>query len=162
MSAEFSLSRGPVLDDLDDAIVAALARDGRRPYGHIARELGVAEATVRYRVTRLRESGLLRILAVTDPVAAGKRIAQVHVRVSGSVRDVASRIAAAPEVEFVVITSGSADIICEVIARDDMHLLEVMEFIRALEGVAATESLIYLHMEKVGFGSVPLSGNEQL
>lgn len=55
------------LDDVDEAILRELQVDGRRAYREIARTVGVSEGTVRTRVKRLREAGLLRILAFVDP-----------------------------------------------------------------------------------------------
>lgn len=151
--AEAAAGSGIVADELDQAIVRALSRDGRRPYGEIARALGVPEATVRYRVRRMRDAGALRILAVLDPVVAGQRAAQVQIRTSGSVSAVAALLAAIDSIEYVVITSGAADILCEIVVPGDRELLKVIEQIREVPGVIGTESLVYLHIEKVAFGS---------
>ena len=63
--------RRPKLDALDEAIVAVLQEDGRRSYGEIGDAVGLSEAATRQRVNRLRDSGVMRIVAVTDPVALG-------------------------------------------------------------------------------------------
>ncbi len=65
------------LDALDQNIIMALEDDGRRPYRDIARELGVAEATVRARVSRLVDGGLIRITAVGDPLSLGVEVAAI-------------------------------------------------------------------------------------
>jgi Lrp/AsnC family transcriptional regulator for asnA, asnC and gidA len=59
------------LDDADRRIVVALSRDGRRPYRDIARELGISEGTVRARMTRLLDEGLMRVTVVGSPLALG-------------------------------------------------------------------------------------------
>ena len=60
-----------VLDETDQAIIALLRKDGRMPYRAIARELEIAENTVRARVRRMEESDTMRVVAVTDIEAAG-------------------------------------------------------------------------------------------
>ena len=51
---------GALLDAANRAIIEALQRDGRQPYGAIAEEVGLSEAAVRRRVQRLRETGIMR------------------------------------------------------------------------------------------------------
>src|SRR5271156_7128526 len=95
------------LDAVDEAIVAVLQEDGRRSYGEIGEAVGLSEAATRQRVNRLRESGAMRIVAVTDPVALGRGVvATIGLRVSGDTRVAASRLAAIETVEYVVVTAG--------------------------------------------------------
>src|ERR1700759_2576567 len=102
------------LDELDAAIVTLLQEDGRRPYGEIGEAVGLSEAATRQRVNRLRESGLMRIVAVTDPVALGRGVvATIGMRVSGDNREAAARLARIAEIEYVVVTAGSFDVIVE-------------------------------------------------
>ena len=72
-----------VLDETDRRIITVLQEDGRRAYGAIAVEVGLSEAAVRRRVQRLRDSGALEIVAVTDPLQFGcHREAMVGINVS--------------------------------------------------------------------------------
>src|SRR6202012_302581 len=103
------------LDELDAAIVPLLQEDGRRPYGEIGEAVGLSEAATRQRVNRLRESGAMRIVAVTDPGALGRGVvAPIGLRVSGDTRVAATRLAAIETVEYVVVPAGSFDLIVEV------------------------------------------------
>lgn len=108
------------LDDLDLKVIAALEDDGRRPYRDIARELGMPEATVRSRVNRLRENGMIRITAVGDPLRLGVEVAAITlIRVRpGAVDETAEALAAYPNVRFVGTSFGSADIIIQTLHRD--------------------------------------------
>ena len=63
---DLASSRHIVLDDTDQAIIALLREDGRMPYRAIARQLDIAENTVRGRVRRMEESDTLRLVAVTE------------------------------------------------------------------------------------------------
>jgi Lrp/AsnC family transcriptional regulator for asnA, asnC and gidA len=138
------------LDDVSKTIVAQLQQDGRRSYATIGRAVGLSEAAVRQRVQRLLDSGVMQIVAVTDPVQVGVgRQAMIGIRVEGEIEPVAARLAEMPEVDYVVVTAGSFDILAEVVAEDDAHLLEILSSrIRALPGVRSTETFVYLKLEK--------------
>ena len=114
----------PLLDAPNRAIIEALQRDGRQPYGAIAEEVGLSEAAVRRRVQRLRESGIMQIVAVTDPLQLGfTRQAMIGINVEGDVRTVAEKLSAMPEVDYVVMCAGSFDLLAEIVCEDDERLL---------------------------------------
>src|ERR1700735_2958814 len=88
-----------LLDAPNRAIIEALQRDGRQPYGAIAEAVGLSEAAVRRRVPRLRASGIMQIVAVTDPLQLGfTRQAMIGINVEGDVRTVAEKLSAMQEV----------------------------------------------------------------
>ena len=60
------MSRDRRIDDTNKAIVSQL-EDGRKPYSAIAESLGITENTVRARVNRMQEEGVLRIMGLVDP-----------------------------------------------------------------------------------------------
>ncbi|MER7798571.1 Lrp/AsnC family transcriptional regulator [Microbacterium sp. NPDC096154] len=138
------------LDDISKAIIELLQEDGRRPYSDIAKAVGLSEAAVRQRVQRLTESGVIQIVAVTDPVQMGfARQAMVGIKVSGDTRRVAEALSALPFVIYVVLTAGSFDVIAEVVCEDDEELIELLNTrIRTLDGVMSTETLVYLKLQK--------------
>jgi Lrp/AsnC family transcriptional regulator for asnA, asnC and gidA len=140
----------PPLDDVSKRIVELLQQDGRQPFVTIARDVGLSEAAVRQRVQKLIDSDVMQIVAVTDPLQVGfTRQAMVGVRVPGDVREVADALCAMPEVSYVVTTAGSFDLLVEVVCEDDAHLLDVvMRQIRGLSGVGATETFVYLKLNK--------------
>lgn len=132
------------LDRLDKQIISALEDDGRRPYRDIAREIGVAEATVRARVSRLTESGLIRITAVGDPLSLGIEVGAISllsVR-PGSAAGAAQRLAAYPNVRFVGESFGSADIIIQTLHPDlkSLHHFIGTELPGALPEITRTET----------------------
>lgn len=139
-----------LLDPQDRAIVEALRRDGRRPYGTIAQEVGLSEAAVRRRVQRLRERGIIRIVAVTDPTKFGlRRQALVGVRAEGDVRRVAASLGALAGVERVVVCAGSFDVLVEVACENDDRLLRLVnDAIRSTPGVRSTETFVFLQVTK--------------
>jgi Lrp/AsnC family transcriptional regulator for asnA, asnC and gidA len=139
-----------ILDGPNRAIVEALQQDGRRPYGAIANEVGLSEAAVRRRVQRLRDAGIMQIVAVTDPLQLGfTRQAMVGIEVEGDVRVVADKLSALAEVDYVVMCAGSFDLLAEVVCEDDERLLHVLnDSVRSIPGVRRTETFLYLKLNK--------------
>ena len=139
-----------ILDDIDKAIIEQLQEDGRRTYTKMARAVGLSEAAVRQRVQRLLDGGVMQIVAVTDPLMLGfRRQAMVGLKVEGDLRSVADTVAAIPDVDYVVIASGSYDLLLEVVAEDDESLLSLLnDKIRAIPGVRSTDTFIYLKLIK--------------
>jgi Lrp/AsnC family transcriptional regulator for asnA, asnC and gidA len=139
----------PRLDELDAAIVTLLQEDGRRPYGEIGEAVGLSEAATRQRVNRLRESGLMRIVAVTDPVALGRGVvATLALRVSGDTREAAAQLAQITAIEYVVATAGSFDVIAELVCATEEELLGVLNEVRAMPPVRELETFMHLRTEK--------------
>jgi Lrp/AsnC family transcriptional regulator, regulator for asnA, asnC and gidA len=138
------------LDKIDRQIIGLLQVDGRRAYGAIADEVGLSEAAVRRRVQRLKDTGVMQIVAITDPQLLGYgREALVGIRVHGDVRTVADQVAAIDEANYVVMTAGSFDIIAEVIAVDDAALVHLLnDSIRSIPGVTEVETFLYLKLAK--------------
>ncbi len=132
------------LDDVDEAILRELQVDGRRAYREIARTVGVSEGTVRTRVKRLREAGLLRILAFVDPSRIGRSVlALVFASVDAAQQDaVIAELVTWPEATYVSTLIGRADVYMQVIARDNRALWELIGRLRALERVRDTETMI--------------------
>jgi Lrp/AsnC family transcriptional regulator for asnA, asnC and gidA len=139
-----------VLDDVSKAIIEQLQQDGRRPYASIGKAVGLSEAAVRQRVQRLQEAGIMQIVAVTDPMQLGfSRAAMIGVRVEGDVEAVAGLIESMAEVDYLVICAGTYDILAEIVAEDDDHLLDVINRrIRAIPSVKSTETFVYLKLRK--------------
>ena len=148
--SDAAVAAGALLDGPNRAIIEALQRDGRQPYGAIAEAVGLSEAAVRRRVQRLRESGIMQIVAVTDPLQLGfTRQAMIGISVEGDVRRVAEKLSALPEVDYVVMCAGSFDILIEIVCEDDERLLHVLnDSVRSIPGVRATETFLYLKLAK--------------
>ena len=138
------------LDDVSKTIIELLQHDGRKSYASIAQEVGLSEAAVRQRVQRLTESGVMQVVAVTDPLQLGfARQAMVGIRCRGELEVVAEALGELQEVDYVVITAGSYDLLVEVVAESDDHLLELISMkIRSIPNVESTETFMYLKLQK--------------
>lgn len=140
---------GAPVDDIDRAIIVELQRDGRLPYTKLGTAVGLSEAAVRQRVQRLVDSGVMQVVAVTDPLSLGlRRMALIGVRCEGDTSVVAERIGALDEVDYVVVTAGSFDILVELVVSDDGAFLDLVNRIRRIKGVLTTESFVYLRIAK--------------
>ncbi len=139
------------LDDVDRAIVERLQRDGRTAFTQIAAELALSEGAIRKRVQRLTESGFMQIVAVTDPLSAGERVALIGVRISADADDVAASLAGLAEVEYLVATAGRYDLMFEVMVRDEAHLLRFLSTLRTRDDVVEAEAFPCLKLYKQTF-----------
>lgn len=138
-----------VLDGLSKQIIEQLQQDGRRSYAAIGKAVGLSEAAVRQRVQRLTDAGALQIVGVTDPLTLGfQRQAMVGIRCAGDPDKVAGELAAMAEVDYVVITAGTFDLLIELVCADDDQLLDILGRVRSLPAVTGTETFMYLKLCK--------------
>ncbi|MBD3924901.1 Lrp/AsnC family transcriptional regulator [Nocardioides cavernae] len=137
------------LDATAKRIIELLQEDGRISYAAIAKAVGLSEAAARARVQKLLDSEVMQVVAVTDPTQVGfTRQAMIGVRTEGDPMKVGDRLAEVPEVDYVVTTAGSFDLLVEVVCEDDPHLLDVIRQVRELEGVVSSETFVYLKLNK--------------
>ena len=138
------------LDDVSKSIIEQLQHDGRKSYAEIGKAVGLSEAAVRQRVQKLTDSGVMQVVAVTDPMQLGfYRQAMIGVRCGGDTRAIADHLGALPAVDYVVLTAGSFDILVEVICENDDDLINLLNSeIRTLPGVTSTETFVYLKLHK--------------
>jgi Lrp/AsnC family transcriptional regulator, regulator for asnA, asnC and gidA len=138
-----------VIDDVSKLIIEQLQQDGRRSYAAIGKAVGLSEAAVRQRVQRLLDAGAMQVVAVTDPMTLGfRRQTMIGIRCSGELEQVADDLAAMHEIDYVVITAGSFDLLIEVVCEDDDQLLEILSRVRAIPSVIMTETFVYLKLRK--------------
>jgi Lrp/AsnC family transcriptional regulator for asnA, asnC and gidA len=139
------------LDTVDRKILAALRADGRAPFTQIAGQLNVSPGMIRMRYNRLVEAGLVRVVAISNPLRMGySTMALIGIRADGGqLMEIAEKIAALDEVIYLIITSGAYDIMAEVICRDRAHLLQFLtERLYKIEGVRESETFMHLKIVK--------------
>jgi Lrp/AsnC family transcriptional regulator for asnA, asnC and gidA len=145
------------LDDTDRRLIERLQLDGRATYAELAELVNLSPAATRLRVQRLLDGGVVKVVGVTDPLALGYPVmAALGVRVERNVRDVADRIADIAGVIYVVFTSGSFDLLVEVLCEDSARLLTVIDDeVRAIDGVRSVESFTYfgIHTHRFVWGA---------
>ena len=117
-------------DDLNRAIIKMLQQDGRAPYKDIARALNVSEGTIRNRVQSMKQSGALKIVALTDPMAIRYQAdAMIGIKVANPAtpREVAQRLAELSEVVYVLWVSGRYDLLIEVVCESSETFQQFLE-----------------------------------
>lgn len=142
-------ARGMHLDATSKQIIEQLQADGRRSYAAIGKAVGLSEAAVRQRVQKLLDTGVMQIVGVTDPLMLGfSRQMMIGIKCEGDLEKVADELAAVEEIDYVVITAGSFDILVEMVCASDEELLGLLGRIRNVPGVVSTESFVYLKLRK--------------
>jgi Lrp/AsnC family transcriptional regulator, regulator for asnA, asnC and gidA len=149
-SSAGSSGEPPVLDHVNKELVEQLQQDGRRSYATLAKAVGLSEPAVRQRVQKLLDNGVMQIVAVTDPLMLGfARQAMIGIRADGDLRAIADQLAALEEIDYVVICTGSFDLLIELVVSDDEQLLDILnDAIRSIPGVRDTEVFVYLKLVK--------------
>lgn len=139
------------LDDIDRSIIEAMRKDGRAAFSQIAGQLDVSPGMIRLRYNRLVETGILKVMAISDPLRMGyKTMALIGIRVDGSkLLEAAEQISKLEEVIYLIITSGRYDIFAEIMCRDHADLLNFLtRRLSAVEGVRESESFMHLKIVK--------------
>jgi Lrp/AsnC family transcriptional regulator for asnA, asnC and gidA len=139
------------IDEIDQQIIDALRKDGRAPFAQIAEQLTVSPGMIRLRYNRLIEQGVLKVVAITNPLRMGfKTMAMIGIRADGSkLLEVAEKIGRLDEVIYMVISSGRFDIFAEVVCRDHEDLLRfITDKLSAIDGVRESESFLHLKIIK--------------
>src|SRR4051794_10254994 len=130
---------GVTLDETSKKIIELLQADGRRSYAAIGKAVGLSEAAVRQRVQKLLETGVMQIVAVTDPLMLGfQRQVMIAIKCEGDPVRVADHLAQMEEIDYVVVTAGSFDILVELVCESDEHLLDLLGRARSVPTVTST------------------------
>ncbi|AEM56226.1 MULTISPECIES: Lrp/AsnC family transcriptional regulator [Haloarcula] len=137
------------MDDLDREILSILRRDARTPYTEIADRVGTSEGTVRNRVERLVEDGVIERFTVATRTGNVKAMIEVSVDVNVDTAEVSDRIADWQQVDFVWQVSGEEDIVVVVDAADTDAVNGLITQARELEEVVGTKTRLILN-ERVG------------
>lgn len=149
-----SESKAYALDAFDRSVLHELQLDGRVPFREIARKIGASEATVRFRVNRLRENNVLNILGFVDPAALGYGVlADVLVRTKpGKAMEVVEALKEWPEAMYISSTVGSADLWVQIVCPGLEDLLEITgSRIGTIPGVESVETLVELKVHKARY-----------
>jgi Lrp/AsnC family transcriptional regulator for asnA, asnC and gidA len=120
------------------------------PFVKIAEILKIAEVTVRRKVNKLIEDGIIKMTAICDPHAIGfDAPAFVGLDVERrQLTSVAKKITQMPEVQFAAITTGPYDITIQVVSLSNRKLYAFIMELGNIEGVKDTETHLILEIYK--------------
>ncbi|WP_304223256.1 Lrp/AsnC family transcriptional regulator [Gracilinema caldarium] len=134
--------------DTTDWNIINILKEGYENNNTIARALGLSEGTIRSRIKRLREAGVMQIRALINPeVLDNKQLALVAMRVAESrlLETKAEEVSRLPNVLSVSIASGRYDLIAEVLVDSNRGLVRFLtEELSGVEGVVSSESFLML------------------
>jgi len=154
MSRSTSNNRNKKIDQIDSEIIQLLQKDGRLPNTVIAKNLGISEATVRTRLSRLIEEEYIEIVAVSNPLKLGLKITG-SIRINVDIKKLENVIKQIKKLEscwFIVLTTGNADIYLEFVVKSINELNElIFENINKIDGVTRTETSLILKFIKRSF-----------
>jgi len=137
------------MDDLDRQILDILRRDARTPYTEIAEQVGTSEGTVRNRVERLTEEGIIERFTVSTRTGNIKAMIEVSVKVNVHTTEISERMAEWDQVDFVWQVSGEEDVVLVVDAADTGAVNRLITRARELEEVENTKTRLILD-ERLG------------
>ncbi len=144
--------RPPPIEGLNRSIVEILQEDGRASLSSIAEVLGVSEATVRSRVSRMRKANLINFIAVINPLALGFTAwAMLGIRVAqgASADDVARYFSDCPEVVYVMRVAARFDLLAEIVCETPDDLRDFLDrHCYGAPDVASVEPMIGLGLYK--------------
>jgi DNA-binding Lrp family transcriptional regulator len=132
------------MDDLDRQILDILRRDARTPYTEIADRVGTSEGTVRNRVDRLVEEGVIERFTVATRTGNVKGMVELSVDVNVDTAGLTERLAGWDQVDFVWQVSGDDDIVLVVDAADTASLNALITQARELDEVVNTRTRLIL------------------
>ncbi len=139
------------MDEIDREIILALKSDGRTPFAQIAEKLGLSAGTIRKRFNRMEAEGVLKVVISTNPMLIGYQ-SMALIGIKADVRhleEIASQIAQYEEVIYLIICTGTYNLIAEVVCNDNNHLLKFLtEKLYAVPGIRETDTFTYLKVIK--------------
>ncbi|MDG5817697.1 Lrp/AsnC family transcriptional regulator [Natronococcus sp. A-GB7] len=132
------------MDELDRRILDTLRRDARTPYTEIADEVGTSEGTVRNRVERMMDDGVIERFTISTHTGNVKAMIEVSVAVDVDTKAVSERMAEWEEVDFVWMVSGEQDIVLVVDAADTRGVNDLITQARDQDEVVSTQTRLIL------------------
>lgn len=139
------------IDEIDREIIRILQQNGRSSFAEMAAQLKLAPSTVQQRTTRLIDTGIIKVRAVTDNQTLGINVtATIAIKADGTrLRQISEELGNISEVSYVVICTGTYDLLIEVGCRDNDHLLSLIsDKLAKVKGVREMETFVYLRIVK--------------
>ncbi|MGD0816904.1 MAG: Lrp/AsnC family transcriptional regulator [Methanomassiliicoccales archaeon] len=133
-----------LIDHLDDKIIEILKKDSRRPFVEIATELNVSEGTIRSRVKKLFEEGVIQSFTIKTSSKNVKALIEVKIDVNVNTSEVAGNIAKFEGVSEVFEVTGEEDIVAIIDVTSSPQLNEIIERIRRFDNVQSTRTRLIL------------------
>jgi len=133
-----------MIDNLDRKIIDILKDDSRRPFVDIADQLGVSEGTVRSRVHRMTDEGIIRGFTIKTSSKNVKALVDIRMDVNTEGEDIASQLSNIPGVTEVYEVTGDQDMVVVVDVDSSQKLNEIVDKIRRFKSILSTRTRLIL------------------
>ncbi|MCY0860197.1 MAG: HTH-type transcriptional regulator LysM [Sulfolobaceae archaeon] len=135
----------PEIDENDIKILEILRKNARTPYTSIAKELGISEAAVRKRISKLEKNGIIKRFTIDYELSSEIRaIVMVKSTPQIPTPEISKKIISIQGVEVVYETTGDYDIIAIIRGNSIASINKTIDEIRSVQGVVSTNSTIVL------------------
>lgn len=134
-----------LVTDIDREIIRLLQQDARISYAELSRATGIPESTVRRRMDRLQQRGVIEFAMLADPGRLGFEVrAMIGLRVElRRLEEIAERLRETPEVTFAAVLTGNFDIMIHVVVRSQEALVEFLsKRLATIDGVRSSETFV--------------------
>ncbi|MFT5195246.1 MAG: Lrp/AsnC family transcriptional regulator for asnA, asnC and gidA [Candidatus Promineifilaceae bacterium] len=146
------------LDKIDLALLAQLGNDGRKSFADIAADLGVSAGTIRNRIKRLEDNGVLKFIGLVNPNHLSlNSYGTVYIRVNppSLIEQVIKELTALPELNFLASVAGEYHLHADVMCLDNDHFMRFMrDKIHQIEGIVDTKTVMVLQVHKYGMSDL--------
>lgn len=142
-----------ILDEIDQDIIKLLRIDGRMSFTEVGKRLDMPEATARYRVQRLLQSGIVQVIAWPNP----EKLGTPHVMIisliveNSQIDSIARALEQMVEVRFVAIITGHYDIIADVFFGEYVEVNAFFEKMKRIPGIIRHDSYFILKLLKAEY-----------
>lgn len=133
-----------MIDNLDKKIIELLKKDSRCPFVEIANQLGVSEGTVRSRVHKMVEEGVIRGFTIKTSSKNVKALVEISIAVNTDTQQIARELAGYDGVTEVFEVTGDQDIIAIVDVESSQHLNDIIERVRRYDNILSTRTRLIL------------------
>jgi Lrp/AsnC family transcriptional regulator, regulator for asnA, asnC and gidA len=140
-----------LVSDTDRAIIRTLQQDARMSYAEVSRATGIPESTVRRRMDRLQERGVIEFAMVADPSRLGYDVrVMIGLKVElGQVEQIAETLRGMKEVEFAAFLTGNFDIMVQIVVRSQEALVRFLtRRLSRIPGIRSVETFLMPHVIK--------------
>ncbi len=138
------------IDQTDIKIIKLLQKNGRMSNTEIAKNAGISETTVRYRMQRLIKEKYIEIAAIIDPMKLGNGI-EGTIRITADIKQmeqVTKALKLIPELFYVARVSGKADFDTSFFVKNMNEVRSLIDRVNLIEGVMDTDMATVLEYVK--------------
>jgi Lrp/AsnC family transcriptional regulator for asnA, asnC and gidA len=135
----------------DRAIIRLLQQNARISYAELGRATGIPESTVRRRMDRLQQRGVIEFAMLAEPSKLGYDLrAMIGLRVDlHRLKEIANTLRDMNEVIFASFVTGNFDILVHVVVRSQEALVQFLtDQLASIEGVKSTETFVMPYIIK--------------